>query len=577
MPDDRSFVSGIGNRRALELLYFFAALVFVIGIRLLFLQVFEHNYFLEKSMDQRLRFISLSPDRGDIFDRNGNLLATSINAYSVFTVPRNVENKKAVADVLSKQLNMSRYSVMEKLNSEKPFVWIKRKIEEPVAQKLIQKKLPGIGFISEKKRVYPKKRLASSVIGFVGTDNQGLSGIEISYDRYLKGEPGKLTTERDNRGMEIMTSNLRVLESATDGMNITLTLDEPTQYLAEQKIRKAVTENHAKSGCIIVMNTKTGELLALASYPDFDPNEFQRFKPEVLYSRVVSDVYEPGSTFKLVTVASAIEEGAITKNSTVYCPDKVEVGGKIIRNSHKLKFPTRYLSIADILKESVNIGVVQIAQKMGKEKFYRHIKDFGFGESTDVGLAGESRGILSDVKDWNKPDIAMISFGQGIAVTPIQLISSLSSLANKGRRVKPYLVKNIESVDKSFVKAFVTEDRGQVVSQDTARDIMDLSRLVVEKGTGRLAQIPDFQVGGKTGTAQKALPNGEGYIEGHYISSFIGFAPLSDPRLAVLVVVDDPYPKYWGETVAAPACRDLMEFSLRRFNIPPDKPAKAVI
>ena len=225
MPDDRSFVSGIGNRRALELLYFFAALVFVIGIRLLFLQVFEHNYFLEKSMDQRLRFISLSPDRGDIFDRNGNLLATSINAYSVFTVPRNVENKKAVADVLSKQLNMSRYSVMEKLNSEKPFVWIKRKIEEPVAQKLIQKKLPGIGFISEKKRVYPKKRLASSVIGFVGTDNQGLSGIEISYDRYLKGEPGKLTTERDNRGMEIMTSNLRVLESATDGMNITLTLD----------------------------------------------------------------------------------------------------------------------------------------------------------------------------------------------------------------------------------------------------------------------------------------------------------------------------------------------------------------
>jgi stage V sporulation protein D (sporulation-specific penicillin-binding protein) len=574
---EESAVLQHGKTRAMGLLFAFIFIFILLAIRLLYLQLIRHEFFLDKSLEQRIRIITLSPDRGDIYDRSGNLLATSINAFSVGAFPSDVKNKSATADMISKILKEKRSVVLQKLNSGKPFVWIARKIEEPLARKIKEKKISGIELLPEKKRVYPKRKLASQIIGFVGMDNQGLSGIEISYDRYLKGEEGSLIKEIDPRGREILTSNLRVLKSPTNGGDLTLTIDEPIQYRAETEIRKMVQASHANSGSVIVMDIKSGEILALASYPDFDPNDYQKSNKNVWYNRVVTDVYEPGSTFKLVTVASAIEEGVISKDTIVYCPDTIKLGGRTIKNSHQLKFGTKNLSVKEILRQSVNTGAVQIALKLGKEKFYKHIKDFGFGDYTGVGLFGESRGILSDPAAWNKPDIGMMSFGQSIAVTPIQLLSSLSAIANGGARMKPRLVKKIEKDDANFMKVFAPEDRGRAISVKTASDMLELCEDIVEKGTGRPAKIYGFRVGGKTGTAQKPRPGGGGYMEGHYVSSFIGFTPLDKPCIAVLVVVDDPKPVYWGEKIAAPVFKQVAEYALRRLNVSPDKKESSVI
>jgi len=567
----------LDRKRAGELLLASILIMAVLTLRLLHIQLFKHDFFMDKSHEQRLRIITLYPDRGDIYDRNGNILATSINAFSVFAYPSEIKNKKQAALDISRILNEKQSLILQKLSSNKPFVWIKRKIEEPVAAKIKSQNIFGIGLLQERKRVYPKRKLASQIVGFVGVDNQGLSGIEISYDDYLTGEAGTLISERDPGGREILTSNLRVLRPATNGMNITLTIDEPIQYKAEMEIKKAVEGSHSNSGSIIVMDVKSGEILALASYPDIDPNDYQKYKPAFWNNRAVTDVYEPGSTFKLVTVASAIEEGVILKGTKVYCPDTIELGGRIIKNSHRTKFASPYLSIKEILRESVNTGAVEIALKLGKEKFYDHIKAFGFGEYTGVGLPGESRGILKAPASWDKSDIGMMSFGQSIAVTPVQLISSLSSIASGGIRMKPRLVKKIESDDSSFFKVFAPESRGQAMSAKTAGGMLELCEDVVENGTGRLAKIPGFRVGGKTGTAQKPRPGGLGYMEGHFVASFIGFTPIDEPRISVLVVLDDPKPVFWGERVAAPVFRQVAEYSLRRLNVAPDKKESSVI
>lgn len=565
------------RKRALQLFICAIVVTLLLVARLFYLQIVRHDFFVNESIKQRSDKIPLSSDRGDIFDRNGNVIATSINSFSVGVHPSLLKDKNKVINALSRTLKIDRASLAEKLNSRKKFIWIKRKIEEPLARKVLDQKLEGVALIPEKKRVYPKNKLASHIIGFVGTDDTGLAGIEHEYDKYLRGEPGMLITEFDPHGREILTSHIRVLTPESDGMNITLTIDEPIQYRTEAEIKKAVKGFNARSGCAIVMDIKTGEILALAAYPDFDPNEYQKYGEDVWNNSVVKDVYEPGSTFKLVTVASGIEDGVITKNSRVDCPDTLELGGRVIKNSHTTKFNTKSLTVDEILRESVNTGAANIAIKMGKDKFYANIKKFGFGEKTDVGLPGESPGIVKRPSLWDKPDIGMMAFGQTIAVTPIQLITGLSALANKGIRVRPQLIKQIASVDSSFVRNFSPEQNGQAVSAKTAGDVLALSGSVVENGTGRLAKIPGFRVGGKTGTAQKPRPGGLGYIPKYYIGSFIGFVPLDEPRIAVLVVVDGPKPVYWGELVAAPAFKEIAEFSLRRLNIAPDKSAKSVI
>ncbi len=393
--------------------------------------------------------------------------------------------------------------------------------------------------------------------------------MERTYDKQLKGIEGRIVTESDPMGYELLAIREKDISEASPGMNLTLTIDETIQYIAERELESAIRKFKALSGNLIVMDVKTGELLAVAGKPDFDPNEYAKFDDKRWRSAAV-DVYEPGSTFKVITVAAGIDQGVIDPETKLKAMDSITLGGKVIKNSHPIRWSGPYISVSRLLEESINTGAVQIGLKLGPEKFYKKISDFGFGKMTLVNLPGESRGLLREPKDWYKPDLGMMTFGQSIAVTPLQLISAIGSVANEGKRMKPILVKKIESQDKSFLRSFVAEEVGRSISKSAALEVKKLMENVVLFGSGRRAKLIDFRVGGKTGTAQKARPGGMGYFKDRYVASFIGFAPLADPRLAALVIINEPKGVIWGETVAGPTFKNVVEESLRYLNVAPD-------
>jgi cell division protein FtsI/penicillin-binding protein 2 len=350
---------------------------------------------------------------------------------------------------------------------------------------------------------------------------------------------------------------------------VTLTIDENIQYVAERAIEKQIDKSNAISGMCIVMDAKTGEILALASKPDFDPNNYQTANPRLWHPRIL-DPYEPGSTFKVITAAAGLAEGVITPDTMLDALDSITIGGKVIENSHRVKWTGKKITVSKMLEESLNTGAAQIGLKMGPERFYHQIKAFGFGERTGFGLQGESSGIVRYYERWYKPDIGMITFGQSIAVTPLQLLSAVSAFSNHGKRVKPIIVKKIESPDANFVKVFSLHETVSTISDKVASQMKVLMHNVVLYGSGRRAKMDNFKVGGKTGTAQKAVPGGAGYMKGHYIASFIGFAPLDHPRLLALIIVDDPKGSIWGETVCGPVFKEIIEYTLRYLNAKPD-------
>jgi stage V sporulation protein D (sporulation-specific penicillin-binding protein) len=508
--------------------------------------------------------------RGDIFDGRGELLATSINAYSVFAVPKEIEDKANAAQFLGTLLKIPPQSVQQKLNEHNNFVWIKRKAEEWVDKKIKASGIKGIYTLIEKKRIYPKASLASSIIGFVGMDNEGLAGIEQSCDDYLRGKEGKILTERDPTGYSIISASKKILQQPEDGMNITLTIDEAIQYYTEQALAEAVKQYRGNQGIALVMDPKTGEILAAASKPDFDPNHYEKVPPSQWQSKIASFVYEPGSTFKVITTAIAFDTGAANMDTKLKALDQLEVGGRVIENSHQINWPGSAITVSKMLEQSINTGAAQLSLKTGPQKFYEGVRKFGFGDYVELYLPGGSRGLVRHPSTWYKPDLAMMAFGQSIAVTPVQLLAAVSAIANNGRRVKPFIVKKIESSDRSYVKMFSTEEMGEAVSSSVAKDIKHLMENVVLYGSGRFSRCPDFRVGGKTGTAQKIAEGARGYLKGHYIASFVGFVPFDDPRLAILVIIDDPKGCIWGERVAAPAFRMIAENSLRYLNVAPD-------
>lgn len=525
------------NRRLRLLFGVILGLFLIVICRLLWVQIIRHEFFTRMSQDQRTRIINLASVRGDILDRNGNVLATSIDTFSAFT--------------------------------QKPkFAWLARRLSSAEAEKLKATAPGSIVLLKERKRLYPKGSTAAQLIGFVGADNQGLSGVELAFDKYLKGKEGKVVTEGDPEGRELYGA-LREIQPGEEGMSVTLTIDENLQYIAEREIVQQIKHYRAQSGMLLLMDARTGEILALASKPDFDPNDYkkanaQRWHPAFL------DPYEPGSTFKVISTAAGLEEKVIAPDSRLNAQDKLEIGGKVIENSHAIKWPGPQISLSFMLEQSINTAVAQIGLKMGPERFYRRIRRFGFGEQTGFGLAGESKGIVRYWENWYKPDPAMITFGQSIAVTPLQLLQAFSAFANHGRMVTPYVVKKVESDDGRFVRMFSADSRGKPVSSQTAAEIMKLMRNVVLKGSGRRAQMAYFTTGGKTGTAQKAAPGGRGYLQGHYIASFIGIAPLAEPRLICLIIVDDPQGSIWGESVAGPSFKTVVEYALRYLNVTPD-------
>lgn len=520
---------------------FFAVCLLLFGllvIRLFYLQILKHDFYVKRSHAQRTRIIDRAAQRGDIYDRNGNLLATTIDTYSVFTYEKGA------------------------------FKWLNRKLPKVKAQEICQKDPVNIGMLDEKKRIYPKNRMVAQVIGFCGTDNNGLSGIELSLDEWLKGKEGRIVTEGDPQGRELYGA-IRNIEQGSDGCNVYLTIDNNIQYIAEKEIKKQMERSKAIGAMAIVMDAKTGEILALASEPGFDANDYKKAGKKNWHPRFL-DPYEPGSTFKVLTTAAALDEGVAAMDTMLNALDTITVGGKVINNSHQVHWPGKMITISKMLEESINTAVVQLGLKLGPEKFYKKIKDFGFGQTVGIGLYGESRGILRHYSSWYKPDIAMMCFGQSIAVTPLQLLSAFSAFANNGTIVKPYLIKKVEGIDSPYVKINTREERGHAISNKTAQEGKQLMRNVVVRGSGKRAAIEGFGVMGKTGTAQKADPAGRGYLKGHYIASFIGLAPYNQPKLICLIIVDDPKGGYWGESVCGPVFKNIVEYSLRYLNEKPD-------
>lgn len=542
----------------------FIIIIFLAG-RLAWIQVIKKGEYEDKALTQRLRSLKVQPKRGIIYDRNGVELALSASADTVVAFPAEIKDPETVAKELAEILSMDQKEIYERITRRAAAVYLERKISPEKAALIKRKRLPGIAFTEESKRFYPREKLAAHLLGFTGIDSQGLWGIEYYYDRLLRGDAGRIVSEKDAAGREIPLGLERYFPSK-DGCNFVLTIDHVIQYIAERELERAMEENEAAGGTIIVMDPRTGEVLAMANRPTFDPNHFAEYPQEYWRNAAISNIYEPGSTFKIITTAAALEEGVVNVNDRFFDPGYIKVAGEIIRcwkaGGHGSQ------SFAEVVQNSCNPGFVQVGMRLGKDKFYKYIQAFGFGKETGIDLPGEAEGIVYGYDDIGPVELATMSYGHGIAVTPIQLATATSAVANGGKLLRPFLVKEIWSANGELLKEFQPRVIRQVISPETAELARELLYLVVEKGTGQNAQIPGYQIGGKTGTAKY-------YGKQVYDSSFIGFVPVNEPRLVILVVLYrvTSFP-YYGSQIGAPIFKRVARDVLRYLEIPPQSREK---
>ena len=554
-------------------------LIFVSSLLLLFavsliarlanLQITQHKTLLAKSEKQPHHGnLKTYFGRGTIFDRNGNELATNLVVESVFVVPQEVRDRKYTSKVLASALGQNYDRVYKEVSSNKQFAWIKRKASTDEIIHLKKAALSGVRFRSEQKRFYPKRELAANVIGFVGTDDYGLAGIEQTYQGKLKGMVYSQPIKQDGRGRNIQ--NLGSLSRSNLGnYDLMLTLDEVIQFTAEYHLTKQVERYKADSGMAVVMNPNSGEIYAMANVPQFNPNNYNKFTPETRKNNTVVSSYEPGSIFKPIVAAAALDNGIAQPHDKFFCENgSFKIGGRNIGEASNHKYGS--LSMQEIIAKSSNIGAIKIAQKLGKDSFYEYIRKFGFGEKTSIRLPGVSSGLLGKRKNWNERSLASISFGQEIAVTPLQMVVALSAIANGGTLMEPHIAKALMR-DGKIIKEIKPKKIRRVISEKTSRQMMEILKFVVENGTGKKAAIDGFEVAGKTGTAQKYITETQSYSKTEFISSFIGYAPADNPRLAILVMIDNPKGRHWGGVVAAPVFVKIAEKSLRHLNVTSSK------
>jgi cell division protein FtsI (penicillin-binding protein 3) len=535
----------------------FGLFVFFFGIiflRAFHIQVVEGGALEELATNQHKRVVNVESRRGGIFDRNLKELAVSIEVDSIFVQPARVEGKRRLASRLAPVLKMDRRKVERRLRSSKQFVWLKRQVDLPPGKSELLRDMSGVGIVKESRRFYPNRHLAANLIGFAGVDSKGLEGVEIYYDRFLKGASRKVVVEKDARGRNLLFEDI---EGEARGMDVVLTIDGTIQYIVEKALKKALKEADAKGGTAVVMNPTTGEVLAMATVPTFDPNKFRRYRPWHWRNRVVTDGFEPGSTLKAFLLAALFEEGVLGRNDIFYCENgRYEVRDRTFHDHKKYG----WLSLANIVKYSSNIGALKAAEKLGKTKFYRYLKAFGFGTRIGVDIPGEAKGSMRHYRHWSDVNLSTISFGQGISVTAIQLTAALSSIANGGFLMKPYVVKSIKARDGRAVLESNPVILRRVISESTAKKVTDILISVTESGgTGELAALDDehFFVAGKTGTAQKPDLKEGGYAKGKYIASFMGFVPARSPRLSILITIDEPEGVKYGGVVAAPVFKEI--------------------
>ncbi len=544
-----------------RLIFFIAVFYFLLAslvARAFFMQVICHDFYVKKSAKQLTRIIKIYPHRGDIFDRNNIPLAVTETAYSAYAFPAQIKNKALFCDQVATALGIPYTTLYQRMTSGSPFVWIKRKIDRISYAKLNSLHLHGMEFLKEDHRVYPNQMVASHVLGFVGIDNQGLSGLEYMFDTFLKGSPGKIILEGDPRGYRVVSGYKKTLDTPYEGGNIITTIDSLIQFKAQLHLKNGVEENGAISGVAIVMDPTNGDILAMASYPEFDPNHWSSFSSSHRKNRAVLDVYEPGSVFKLVTLSGVLEENLMDIDTSLYVPETIEIGTRTIKEAHgRMATDSNSRTVSEILEKSLNVGTSILARQLGNDRFYRYIQKFGFGKKTGIEIAGEPAGLIKAPKYWVPSDTAMISFGQSIAVTPLQMLMAGSVIANHGMLIKPRILNHISYNKDLSIKGIPKTEIGQIISKKTAEKMTEIMTRVVDRGTGEMAQISGFSVAGKTGTSQKARLDIKGYMEGQYVASFLGFFPAKHPQYIILVVVDTPRKSIWGSSVAAPIFRRI--------------------
>ncbi len=539
-------------------------LIFSFFCRIVTLQVFGCHALKERAKKGHLALVKLPTFRGAILDREGRKLAISLSTRSTYLSPKLLPDPKATVKVLSEYLGVDEPLLLEKINRNQNFVWVKRKVEREDYEKIKKLHLPGVGFCKEFKRVYPKGILASHVLGFVDIDGKGLEGIERKNNKLLKGESGWYILIKDAKG-RVIPSLERERKRAREGLNLILTIDERIQEIVEEELEKVYKKFNASSATAIVMEPFSGEILGLANRPTFNPNFPGSYPADFRRNRAITDFFEPGSVFKIVTAAAALEEKVVEPEESIFCENGKWLYQKHYLHDHK---PHKNLSFQEVIAKSSNIGTVKVALRLGERKVYQYARNFGFGERTGIDLPGEVRGILRPPHKWSKYSLAAIPIGQEVAVTPIQAICALAAIANGGWYVRPYLLKEIKDSQGISVRKIKPQGR-RIVSKNTAMTLTSILKEVIEEGgTGPLARVYNYTVAGKTGTGQKVV-NGR-YSHSKFLSSFIGYAPAENPKVIVLVMVDEPKPLYYGSLVAAPAFREITRRILSYLEVPPD-------
>ncbi len=543
------------NLRTKYIYAFFVVFFILLFLRITYLQIFKKNFFQNLAQNQYYRLIPLSGKRGTILDSKGRILATEINTHSVFADPLFIKDKDAIARILAENLNLPKDKIKERLSRKKRFVWIKRKISWSEKEKLKALKLKGVGFLREHKRFYPQDKLTSSLLGVTDIDSRGIDGLELQYDSYLRGKDGMVRVLQDSASREVILTPQII--TPQEGRNVILTIDGQIQYWVENYLEETIKKFSAREGSVIVMNAATGEILALANYPNFNPNNLKEFSPQKMRDKAVCDMFEPGSVFKAVTLLAAIEEKKFSDSDVIFCENgSYKIPGSTLHDVH----PYGSLNFREVFKKSSNIGVGKIANKIGSQKIYAYIKKLGFGEKTGIDLPGEIKGNVKPLASWSKTSPYMIPIGQEVGVSLVQLVRAYAVIINGGYLVKPHVVKAIYS--QVGYKETPIEHK-TVISTATTQRAKGILEDVVKDGTGKLADIEGVKIGGKTGTAQYFDTKIGRYSPNQYRASFVGFIDDLDPPVVIGVSVFEPKGSHYGGVVSAPLFKKIAEKTVK--------------
>ncbi|HSP35910.1 MAG TPA: penicillin-binding transpeptidase domain-containing protein [Thermoanaerobaculia bacterium] len=562
----------VPHKRLLQVFAVLAAWALIVVARLVQVQLVRHDDYTNRALKQQERTLELSPVRGQILDARMRVLAESVAAGSIYADPQAIPNHRAAAVKLAPILHVPARDIESRLDSDAGFVWIARHVPVEVVGRVKHLGINGISFIDDHRRAYPRGSLAANVIGYVGVDGEGLAGVEHSFDAQVRGRAGRVTVLRDaRRGMYLVGGE--GVNRPVDGNDVVLTIDSVVQFITERALAKAVDKYHAAGGSAIVMDARAGGILAMASLPTFDPNHFRDYPAATWRNRNVQEIYEPGSTFKIITASAAIEEGVVTPSQILDCANgAIQVADVEIHDHGGHNYGL--MTFEDVMVHSSNVGTVRVALNLGERRLYDYVRRFGFGQRTNIQLPGEAAGLLRRLRHWSDVSVASIAIGQEIGVTPLQLVRAIATVANGGTRVEPRIIDRV--VDNSGATIYTPERPAgkRVVSERTAAVLNEILKSVVYRGTGERAALPEHVVAGKSGTAQKAVRGG--YAIDKFIASFGGYVPADRPRLVILVVVDEPKHEQYGGVIAAPAFREIAEGALHYLRVTPSVPQRTI-